>query len=130
MMKRLWTLIIKGCGANDVYDAASACNTLTCEPIGTAPTTIAMIEMKRSKGQYNCKSIKGLKNIAQRKYEYDASGLCTLVTLHPQSFLPESSTMSVNDLRNYVPENFQSSWPENVAAPLSELVIVNAAEVQ
>ena len=131
MMKRLWNLIIKGRGENDVYDAASACNTLTSEAIVATLTTIAMIEMKRSKGQYNCKSIKGLKNMAQRKYEYDTvSGLCARVTLHPQSFLPESSTMTVIDMRNYLPENFQSSWPVNVTAPLSELVIVNPVEVQ
>lgn len=85
MMKRLWNLIIKGRGENDVYDAASACNTLTSEAIVATLTTIAMIEMKRSKGQYNCKSIKGLKNMAQRKYEYDqVSSLCARVILHPR----------------------------------------------
>lgn len=128
-MKQLWSLIIKGRGENDVYDAASACNTLTSDPLGSF-TTIGMIDMKRSKGQFNCKSIKGLKNIAQRKYEYDFdTGLCTFVTLHPQSFLPESARMSVIDLQKYLPEIYQSSWPVNVSAPLSELTIVNASEV-
>lgn len=123
MMKRLWQLIIKGQGNTDVYDAASACNTLTSEALNT-PTTIAMIDIHRSKGKFNCKSITGLKNMAQRRYYY-AEGILSYVTLHPQSFLPEEIRMTQSDLIEYLPETTKPLWPDSVIAPLSEIRVAD-----
>ena len=124
MMKRLWQLIIKGKGDNDVYDAASACNTLTSDIIDI-PTTIGMINIVRSKGKFNCKSIAGLKNMAQRKYFYDEEGNFTHATLHPQSFLPEASCMTQANLIEYVPESTKTVWPMNVSPPLSIILVAD-----
>lgn len=119
-MKALRQIITDAKGDKDVYDAASACNALTSSNV-LQSTTVAMIDIVRSPGVFDCKAITGLNKNAQRSYHYADDGSLTHVTLHPQSFRAEESKMtSANILKT------TSLTALGIIPPPSHICVVNA----